>query len=140
MFVVHYLKKMAASFLTDRNSNRKQISNNKGCNLRQVKNPSFKEGRYNNTRKNEELFHKKSKKGKTRRSNQLNAKGNRRTESCSSTANGPLEAKNLLEDLSTFSLRSESRNSSRNTVKTNEPKHVKPEVYLCNDFPKSFII
>ena len=140
MFLVQCLKKMAASFLTDRNSNRKQISHNKGCNLRQVKNTSFKEGRYNNTRKNGEIFHKKSKKVKTRRTNQINTKGNTRTESCSSAANGPLEAKNLLEDLSTFSLRSESKNSSCNTMKKNEQKYVKSGVYLCNVFPNFFII
>ena len=131
MFVIHYLKKMAASFLSDRHSNRKQITKTKGCNLRQLKNPSFKEDRYNNTRKTEKSFHKKARKGKNKSINQVNTRRNSKTELFSSAANGPLEAKNLLEDLSTFSLRSESKNTSRNTAKTNDQKYINTEVYLC---------
>jgi hypothetical protein len=129
--IIHYLKKMAASFLTDRSSSRKQMSKNKGCNLRQVKNPSFKEGRYNNTRKNEVSIHKKARKCKTKRPNQVSTRRNSKTELFISSENSPLEAKNLLEDLSTISLRSECKDTSRNTTKTNEKKYVDAEVYPC---------
>ena len=62
MFAIHYLKKMAASFFTDKNSNRKHISKEKGCNLRQIRGKSCKEARYGSSRIKGEIQRNKKKK------------------------------------------------------------------------------
>ena len=61
MFAIHYLKKMAASFFTDKNSNRKHISKEKGCNLRQIRGKSCKEARYGSSRIKGEIQRNKKK-------------------------------------------------------------------------------
>ena len=60
MFVINQLKKMAATFFTDRNSNRKQMSKDKSCNLRQIRSRSLKEVRYGSNQKKESTFPKRS--------------------------------------------------------------------------------
>ena len=60
MFVINQLKKMAATFFTDRNSNRKQMSKDKSCNLRQIRSRSLKEVRYGSNQKKESTNPKRS--------------------------------------------------------------------------------
>ena len=43
MFAIYYLKNMAAAFLTDKNSNKRQIMGNEACNSARFKNRSCKE-------------------------------------------------------------------------------------------------
>ena len=67
MFAIHYLKKMAASFFTDKNSNRKHISKEKGCNLRQIRGKSCKEARYGSSRIKGEIQRNKKKNRNTKK-------------------------------------------------------------------------
>ena len=99
MFAIHYLKKMAASFFTDKNSNRKHISKEKGCNLRQIRGKSCKEARYGSSRIKGEIQRNKKKNRNTKKKvfrpknpSEAVINGNRAL-----TTIGFLQATNLLE-------------------------------------------
>ena len=110
MFAIHYLKKMAASFFTDRNSNRKKLANDKECNLRQVRNRSLKESRYRSNKKNEDKLSKKIKTNCKKKSlKMLNRRKKVKDEISSTTTNGSLEATNLLENLTNINLQTNSK-------------------------------
>ena len=90
---------MAASFFTDKNSNRKQISKEKGCNLRRIRGKSCKEARYGSSRIKGEIQRNKKKNRNTKKKvfrpknpSEAVINGNRAL-----TTIGFLQATNLLE-------------------------------------------
>ena len=118
MFAIHYLKKMAASFFTDRNSNRKQMSKKGGCNTRRVKNRPFREARYGSTRKKDgtiyNMIKRSSKKKKQEHSKRIKSVKN---ELYSTMVNETFQPTNLLEgNISTLDTRPTSKKSPLKVV------------------------
>ena len=89
--------KMAASFFTDRNSNRKQLSKERSCNLRQIRGRSFKVGRCGSNKKKEPAFSNRT--ISTNRNRKLSQLKATRQTKLDDYLISPLQAKNLLENL-----------------------------------------
>ena len=91
---------MAATFFTDKNSNRKQMSKDKSCNLRQIRSRSFKDVRYGSNMKKEQTFHKKSfSSNKNKKLSHSKPTKQAKLDDYFISMNCPLQAKNLLDDI-----------------------------------------
>ena len=93
-------EKMAATFFTDKNCNRKQMSKDKSCNLRQIRSRSFKEVRYGSNMKKEQSFHKKPfSSNKNKKLSNSKPTKQAKLDDYFISMNSPLQAKNLLEHI-----------------------------------------
>ena len=79
------------------------------------------------------MLHKKDRKCKRKRTIHMKTRQNRKIEHPSTMSNDSLEARNLLEDSSTFNLRPDPKNTSlKHTTKTKEQRYFNEEVYYLS--------